>query len=150
MPPVISSRSRVAVAIARAVASANGPQEMTAEHLLLGLILERDNPVVAALLEARVDLDALRRDVYASLHACAATGTSEILLPVTDGETHLLQLARDEAAQRQSPVVWGDHLMFAIFRDAQPALLNVLARHNVSLESMTHYLTRVRPAETVR
>ena len=82
-----TTRARVSLAIARAVAAGRGDPDVTPLHVAVGLLRERENPAVAALIDAGVDLRGLRADIEVALgRPTGIPQPEEVAVELTEGE----------------------------------------------------------------
>ena len=135
----ITSRTYVAIAIARGIAAAHGHADLTGYHVALGFLREGENPAVSALHHAGVALPQLRRDLEASLPERGRPPLGDVLLPSTPGERSLLHAANVEANAFHPEYVGNEHLLLALLRDADSPVSRVFSRHGFTYDSaMTH------------
>ena len=93
-PPSYSSRLRVSLAIARGIAATRGDDDLTPLHVALGILREGENPAVAALMHAGVDVGAVRFDMERALDAPAGLPRpGEVCIGATEGEQSLIDAA---------------------------------------------------------
>ncbi|MFP5353592.1 MAG: Clp protease N-terminal domain-containing protein, partial [Gemmatimonadota bacterium] len=81
-----TTRVRVALSIARALAAGMGHDEVTDAHVVLGIVREGENPAVAVLQHAGIALDVLRHDLEQALEPRGRARPREVARPLTDGE----------------------------------------------------------------
>ena len=115
----LTTRTRIALAIARGIGAARGDDDLTPTHIALGLLREGENPAVAALWHAGVPLPVLRRDLEAELGTRHWPRPQEAVLPSTPGEQRVLDLARAESRQRNDEYLGTEHLLLAMLRDVR-------------------------------
>src|SRR5688572_15718015 len=106
--PPLTTRTRIALAIARGVAAAYGHDNLTAEHVAIGLLREGENPAVAALHHAGVPYGTIRRELERDLQQTPRTrqyDPLDIAIPTTDGEQLLLSNAIAESRSRHADYI---------------------------------------------
>jgi ATP-dependent Clp protease ATP-binding subunit ClpC len=130
----LTTRTRVALAIARGIAAARGDDDLTPTHIALGLLRERENIAVAILHEAGANLRTLRHELEAELGSCGRPRTAEVAIPATHGEKRVLALAAAESRSRSHPYLGAEHLLFAILHDDTSPTAMLFARHGMDLD----------------
>lgn len=142
--PPYSSRARVALAIARALAAGRGDPDVTAIHVALGLLREGENAAVAALHHAGVALHAIRGELEAALGPPPGrTRPEEVDLPLTPAERHVAEQARAAARLEGDEYVGPEHLLLGILRDERSAAARLFARHGCNGETARTHLGAV-------
>lgn len=142
-PVPLSSRARVALAIARGVAASVGHRDLRPSHVAIGLLREAENPAVAALHAAGISLHALRRELEVALEPRGGTNPTEVAIPLTQGEEQLVMAALDEARQRQDEFLGPQHLLLALLRDSAEPVAQFFARYGMDYSSATTHLKAV-------
>jgi ATP-dependent Clp protease ATP-binding subunit ClpA len=105
--------ARRALFFARYEAGALGEHHLGSEHLLLGVIRERDVVSTRVWGTLGVDAEAIRRK-YPPLQSPAVSSSAE--LPLSEHARKVLAYTLHEAEGRQSPEVAPHHLLLAILR----------------------------------
>ena len=139
----ITSRTYVALAIARGIAAANGHADLTGCHVALGILREGENPAVAALHRAGVSLRQLRRDLEAALPKPGHVRFGEVTLPATPGEHEIVEGAFAEAVSRDNEFVGNQHLLLVLLRQPDSAAGQIFARHRVTYETAADHLRAI-------
>ena len=139
----LTTRTRVALAIARGIAASLGHDDVTATHIALGVLREAENPAVAVLQHARIDLRLLRQDLEQQLPPRRRPHPDVITLPSTPGEDRLVQQAAAESQLRHSPYLGTEHFLLAILRDASSPAARAFARHALTLDTALAHLDSV-------
>lgn len=139
----LTTRTRIALAIARGIGASRGDDELTPTHIALGLLREGENPAVAALWHAGVPLPALRRELEAELGAPHRPQPHEAALPSTPGEQRLVDLASAESRLRDDKYLGTEHLLLAMLRDAGTPTAQAFARHGFEFETAVTQLQKV-------
>ena len=123
-----TSRTRVALAIARGFAASRGEQDLTPLHISLGVLREGMNPAISALWYAglsETEINRLRVEIEHSFGEPSAHPTPrQVTLDQTPGEETVIRLAELEADRLGDDYVGSDHILLAILRSD-----DVTARH---------------------
>jgi ATP-dependent Clp protease ATP-binding subunit ClpC len=121
----LTSRTRVALAIARGLAAARGDRDLTATHVVVGILREGGNPALSALWYAGMSENAIRRSSSHLEHSLGnAPGNMparQVTIDLTPGEQEVLRLSDMEADQLEDPYVGTEHILLAILRSGGPA-----------------------------
>ena len=139
----LTSRTRVALAIARGIAASLGHSDLTPGHIALGLLREGQNPAVAALDHAGADLRLLRRELERTLDPPAQPRPREVALSSTTGEQQLVDKAAVEGHQRNDPYLGTEHFLLAMLRDTSGPTAEVFARYGFDFETAVSHLDAV-------
>ncbi|MGH7551812.1 MAG: Clp protease N-terminal domain-containing protein, partial [Longimicrobiales bacterium] len=131
----LTTRTRIAVAIARGFAASLGHDNVTATHISVGLLREGENPAVAVLHQSGVALRAIRRELEGLLDSRGRTGPEEVALPLTPGEQQVVEHARAESRLRDDENLGTEHLLLAILREAHSPAAQAFARRGISFET---------------
>jgi ATP-dependent Clp protease ATP-binding subunit ClpC len=132
-----TSRTRVALAIARGIAAARGDRDLTPTHIMVGILREGNNPAMGALWYAGVteqDFPRLRFDFEHSLsdergHA----PPREVTIALTAGEESIINLADIEAQSFGDPYIGTEHILLALLR-SDGATAARLAQHGITVQ----------------
>ena len=127
-----STRTRVSLAIARGIAAGRGDGDLTAAHVLLGLLKEGKNPAVAVMQRADVPVALLAQELEAELGPQGRPVPRQVVLDSTQGEAALVRKADHTADKRGDSYVGTEHLLLAILSDEESPASRVLARHALS------------------
>ena len=115
-----TSRTRVALAIARGIAAARGDRDLTPGHIVLGILREGRNPAIAALWYAGLTengIHNLASDVEQALgDALAHPRPREVAIDLSDGEGNVVRLAEVAADTLQDEYLGTEHILLAILR----------------------------------
>jgi len=121
--------------------------EVTAEHLLLGILRDGSNKAVELLTGMGVDLTDLRLRLEAAQTPSDANADKipieKIALSVA--VTRLLKISMLEARLQKKDEVDADHLLLAIVRDRASSTAGILSSYNVDYRSL---LDRINGAST--
>lgn len=127
----LDAPSRRALVLAEEEARRLGHNFVGPEHLLLGLVRERDGVAARALTGLGVHLPELRATVESMLGRGEAPLPSEIRL--TPRTTKVLGLALDEARGLQQPLVGTEHLLLAIAHEGEGIAAAALEHSGIRL-----------------
>ena len=112
--------------------------EVTANHLLLGMLRDGQNKAVRLLSDMGVDLSELRMrlesDQTSQDTAADKIPIEKIALSVA--VTRLLKISMLEARLQKKEEVEAEHLLLAIARDRSSATANILSQYNVDYRSL--------------
>jgi hypothetical protein len=129
-----TARARRALATASVEAARLGADEIATEHILLGLLSDRDG--VAAVILERLGFDAERARAtfdFAPVDMRAAS------LPLGDGARRALRFARTDGGEDASPRVGTDALLLGLLREGEglgwQLLWQLLAAGGVTLHA---------------
>ena len=151
MPQIVArpftSRTYVALSIARGIAAAHGHADLTECHVALGVLREGENPAVAILHRSGVALRALRRDLESALPELGHPTFGEVVLPATPGELAVVKAAEAEAHARRSEYIGNEHLLLALLRGSTSPVGQLFARHGVTYDTALTHLHAVRAGE---
>lgn len=116
----LTSRTRVALAIARGIAAARGDRDLTETHIAVGILREGSNPALSALWYAGMAENEMRRLSSYLEHALGEPpghiAPREVTIDLTAGEQKVLRLSEEEADQLNDPFLGTEHILLAILR----------------------------------
>ena len=119
-PRPLTSRTRVALAIARGVAAARGHRDLTATHIAVGILREGRNPALSALWYAGMSGNAIDRLSSRLEHSLGEPighiAPRQVTIDSTPGEHEILRLSDIEADQLNDPFLGTEHILLAILR----------------------------------
>jgi ATP-dependent Clp protease ATP-binding subunit ClpC len=136
----LTTRARIALAIARGIAASRGDDDVTPSHIALGLLREAENPAVAALHRGGVDLRAIRRELEAELGPPGRPRPGEVALQLTRGERRIVDLATAESRRRKEEYLGPHHLLLAMLREPDSPTAQAFARHSFPFETAVTHL----------
>ena len=116
---------RRAVVLAEEEARGLGHPELRPEHLVIGLLAEREGPAAAALFEMGLSLDVVRSAVQAE---AAPGGQLPDRLPFDPATKNVLEEALRQAVRSASGQVNGVHVLLAIVAEADSLGSELLSR----------------------
>ncbi len=139
----LSSKARISLAIARGLAAARGDDNITPSHVALGLLREGENAAVATLVDAGVDLHALRKALEHTLGPEGRPRPGEVSIALTAGEELVRTRAAAESLRQRDPFLGPQHLLLALLQDTSTHVTRELARHGVTYEVTVRRLSHV-------
>ncbi len=120
-----TDRARRVLVLAQGEAELLGHGFIGTEHILLGLVAERDGVAATALRHLDIGLDAVRDEVEALVTVSGPTVGSP---PFTARAKKVLELALREALQLGHNYIGTEHLLLGIIRDGEGVAATVLGR----------------------
>ena len=138
-----TTRLRVALALARGIAAAHGDVDLTPLHAALGILREGQNAGVAMLAHAEVPWNGVRHELEGALGEPGRPRPEEVVLPLTDGERHLVDDARRQAVLLGDPFVGPQHLLLALLHVAAGPVAEIFLRHGLTHEAALSHLSAV-------
>ena len=143
MPDTIShpftSRTYVALSIARGMAAAYGHTDVTAAHIALGILREGENAAVATLHFAGVEIRKLRHELEAELPPHGRTRF---------GEVEIVELAVAEATELKDPYLANEHLLLGMLRDPNTPVARIFSQHGFTYDVAMTRLQSVRDVKS--
>jgi ATP-dependent Clp protease ATP-binding subunit ClpB len=139
-----TNRTYVALSIARGIAAGKGHINVTAAHIALGILREAENPAVAALQRGGVPLRHLRHELESDLPPDGHPIFGEVVLPTTQGELELIDLAAAEVTKLNDPFLGNEHLLLAMLYDPKGSVAQIVSRHGMTYETALAHLRVVR------
>lgn len=126
-----TERSRRIVYKAQEEAHRHGHPKVGTEHLLLGILDERDSLAARVLATLTGNLEELRATIIASLPPSAGGPSRHIGL--TSSARHAIALAQDESTQQGQQDIASGHLLIGLLRCQEGGSSQVLAKAGVTL-----------------
>jgi len=103
------------------------------EHLLLGLLRERDGVATAVLAAGHLDVVAVRHELDAHLRPGTVASPSGFTLPYTSRAKKVLELAMTEARELNHTYLGTEHLLLGLLHEATGVGAQVLTHFGLSL-----------------
>jgi ATP-dependent Clp protease ATP-binding subunit ClpC len=125
MDPSLSDRSKQVLGLARNEALRLRHEYFGTEHILLGIVSETSGANAGALGAFGITLDLVRSGVEIMIGLGPPSGSPDDH-GVTSRARRVIQFARDEAAQRNSPQVEPEHLLLGVTREVHGVAAQVL------------------------
>jgi ATP-dependent Clp protease ATP-binding subunit ClpC len=129
-----TDRTRKVLAMTREEAIRLQHDHVDTEHILLGLIRERDGVAVSVLTRLSLNLEQVRERVEAAVgrgNAKVALGK----LPYTSSAKNVLGLAMAEARELNHSFVGPEHLLLGLLREERGIAARVLEEEGVTLDA---------------
>ncbi|MGB6244874.1 Clp protease N-terminal domain-containing protein [Gordonia sp. (in: high G+C Gram-positive bacteria)] len=108
-------RARKVAAAAHTIAREHGAAEVTPAHLILGMLDDRSSLAITLLAQLGTDLDALARDVTASLPA--PSDHAPELVPYDAAARKVLELTFRQALRLGHSYIGTEHVLLALLED---------------------------------
>jgi len=128
-----TARARRALATASVEAARLGADEIATEHILLGLLSDRDG--VAAVILERLGFDAERARATFDFAPVDMRRLAAASLPLGDGARRALRFARTDGGEDASPRVGTDALLLGLLREGEGLGWQLLAAGGVTLHA---------------
>lgn len=107
------------------------------DHLMLGLLRQRDNSACRALADAGIDLDMMKRSLDERIFRETAIGYSDLsTVPPTKAASEVLKLSGYEALKAGSRTIRTSHFILAIARSEGNASSSYLKNHGIDYETL--------------
>lgn len=150
-PRPLTSRTRVALAIARATAAARGDRDLTPCHIALGIFREGRNPGLAALWYAGMSEDEIRQFSCVLEESLGVPPghiqPRQVTIDASPGEEEILRLSDLEANHFNDPYVGTEHILLAILR-TDNSVAQKVAERGVSFEKYCDGMLSIRRGDT--
>jgi len=137
-----TERVRKVLALAREEAGALHHEYVGTEHILLGILRERENVATTMLVNLNVQLESVR----SRIESVAKKGRSRSPgadLPYSSRAKKVLELAMTEARQINHTYVGTEHLLLGLLREKKGLAATVLAEHGVTITNARDEMLRV-------
>jgi hypothetical protein len=135
--------ARRAVVLAQEEAWACGDDAVGTEHLLLGVLAERDGVAVRALQAVEVSVDELRSRVIGVIGG-GDPSTAVDPLPFTERSKRVLQLALREAMRLGDTNIGAEHILLGLIREGDGTAATVLVGAGADLPRVREQVVAVR------
>jgi hypothetical protein len=132
--------ARRSLFFSRYEASMLGSLRIGTEHLLLGVLKERDPLITHLLGTVSVTGDALRQIIYARAGASAAPLNVSVEIPFNRDAKDVLQYAAEEADRLLHDHIGPEHLLLGLLRLEGGLAWEILREHGLSLTSIREAL----------
>ena len=129
----ISDKLNSILSLSKEEAERLSQPEVTAEHLLLGILRDGQNKAVELLSTMGVDLSDLRLRLESALVPCDTNSDKVPIEKITlsVAVTRLLKISMLEARLQKKDEVNAEHLLLAIVRDRTSSTADILSSYNV-------------------
>jgi Clp amino terminal domain, pathogenicity island component len=132
--------ARRSLFFSRYEASMLGSPVIGTEHLLLGVLKEREPLITDLLATANVTADALRQIIYARARASAAPLDVSVEIPINKDAKEVLQYAAQEADRLLHRHIGPEHLRLGVLGLEGGLAWEILREHGLSLTSIREAL----------
>ena len=136
--------ARVAFVAAEAAALGRGQSFRSPEHLLLGLLQDRENAACRALLTLSIDLDHLREAVEAR---CRTAPAREGEAPLSPAATQAFTLAYKEQAMLGAERTGPEHVLLGLLREPDGVAGRTMEEFGVGLAALREAIRELTKAD---
>ena len=136
-----TDRARRVVVLAQEEARELGHNYIGTEHLLLGLLREREGIAARALEELGISLDAVRREVKQIIGQGEGMPSGHI--PFTPRAKKVLELSLREARQLGHHYIGTEHILLGLIREGQGVAAQVLVKLGADLNRVRAQVIQV-------
>jgi len=130
-----TDRVRKVLAMAREEAARLHHEYVGTEHLLLGLVGEREGVAVAVLTNLGANLGEIQQKIEETVKMGKAESTSVLDLSYSSRAKKVLELAMSEGREMHHNYVGSEHLLLGMIREEKGIAAQVLADAGVNLEA---------------
>ena len=145
-----SVRAERVLSYSRDAAIRLGQGYIGTEHLLIGLLEDKDNLATSILSELISDIDLLKREIENSISNAKNRGSSGTTKtpPLTRGAEEVLRIAQLEAKKFKSKNIEPEHILLGLLRQNKSFAGRVLEKNGVSYEDAKESLMEVYGIDT--
>jgi hypothetical protein len=129
-----TDRARRVVVLAQAEARLLNHNYIGTEHLLLGLLSEREGVACEALESLGISLEAVRRDVEELIGKGETSPTGHV--PFTPRAKKVLEISLREALQLSHNYIGTEHILLGLVREGEGVAAQVLVKRGAGLSSV--------------
>jgi ATP-dependent Clp protease ATP-binding subunit ClpC len=141
MEAKFSNRVKEVISLSREEALRLGHDYIGTEHLLLGLIREGEGVAVSVLKKLGVPLDELRAEIERISKGTATHQVKNLAnIPLTKASEKVLKITYLEAKIFKAQLIGTEHLLLSILRDTDNLASQILARYDVTYETVKEML----------
>jgi len=145
----LTQKSREALAAAQQLVAERHQQELNGKHLLY-VLLQQENGLAPRLFEqAGVNVNMMLAELDQLLNRIPAVYGYEGSIYMSSSLTRVLSQAEKEAQELKDEFISVEHLLLALITEGETDLRNLLARMNISRESLLRALQKVRGSQRV-
>ena len=130
-----SERVRRVLAVSREEAVQLHHASVDTEHILLGIVAERDGVAIAVLQNLGIKVDAVRRQVFALIRVGSPDRATGPDLPHTSRARKVLELAISEAQKFGHGYVGTEHLLLGLICEETGIGTQILAQAGLTLDA---------------
>ena len=135
-----SSKAKSVIEHSREEALRLGNDYLGVEHILLGILREKDSLAVKILLEFHLDLDVLRKDIEKNVKESANKPTDANSIPLVRQTEKVLKITFLESRLFRSKKVGTEHILLAILREKDNIATRILNKYGVIYENVKEEL----------
>ncbi len=135
-----SSKAKSVIEHSREEALRLGNDYLGVEHILLGILREKDSLAVKILLEFHLDLDLLRKDIEKNVKESANKPTDASSIPLVRQTEKVLKITFLESRLFRSKKVGTEHILLAILREKDNIATRILNKYGVIYENVKEEL----------
>ncbi len=136
-----TDRARRVVVLAQEEARMLNHNYIGTEHILLGLVRERDGVAAKALDSLNIKLDAVRREVEDAIGQGQATPAGHI--PFTPRAKKVLELSLREALQLGHNYIGTEHILLGLIREGEGVAAQVLQKLGADLDRVRQTVIQI-------
>jgi len=137
-----TERAKKLIVHARTEAKRLNSDFVRTEHMLLGLVRERDGVAARALENLGVDLDDLQRGIEQQMRRGAISSVSDDI-PFSPSSKKVLEYAIDEARKLNHPYVGTEHILLGLLREGESAAFRLLEANRIDLAGVQEEIGRL-------
>ena len=135
-----SSRAKNVIAYSREEALRLGNDYLGVEHLLLGILREKEGLAVKILQEFHLDLEVLRKEIEKNLKESSSKPNDSLNIPLVRQAEKVLKITYLESRLFKSPRVGTEHILLAILREKDNLATRILNKYGVIYENVKEEL----------
>lgn len=139
----VSERVRRVLASAHEHSHRLGHEYVDTEHILLGLLDERDGVATAAPTNLGVDLEALKHRIETAIGPAKADRSPDKDLPYTSRAKEVLELSIQQGLDLHHTYVGTEHLLLGLIREETGIAAQMLLREGATLDFVLAETTRL-------
>lgn len=139
-----SSRVRDVLSHSKEEALRLGNLFIAPEHLMLGLLLQREGKAIRILEKLKVDFEQLRETIEDKIKGDQTTPAATSL-PLLRSTEQILKLIHLEAKSLKSEKITTLHLLLGLLRDNNSTIAQIMEDYNVKYQPLKHALQKQNP-----
>ncbi|MFK8039492.1 MAG: ATP-dependent Clp protease ATP-binding subunit [Crocinitomicaceae bacterium] len=135
-----SAKAKNVIEHSREEALRLGNDYLGVEHILLGILREKESLAVKLLLEFHLDLDVLRKDIEKNIKESPTKPTDAGNIPLVRQTEKVLKITFLESRLFRSKTVGTEHILLAILREKDNIATRILNKYGVIYENVKEEL----------
>lgn len=135
-----SSRAKNVIAYSREEALRLGNDYLGVEHLLLGILREKEGVAVKILQEFHLDLEVLRKEIEKNVKESGVKSNDTQNIPLVRQAEKVLKITYLESRLFKSSKVGTEHILLAILREKDNLATRILNKYGVIYENVKEEL----------